>query len=206
MAKMGKKTQVNKKIDDYGVSTAPSGSRLMAYAIDWALGGVLTGFPAVLMYGAITKQSDMFSNLYVFEALGYNKIYGFLAGAICLIVAIAYFIVIPLKKFPGQTLGKKIAKVQIRTWDNNLPGTKDLLIRYGVNFVLETPMYIISTYLMQMLTLMIRFQVESVWTFVGIACTLISAAMVIYTKKHCAIHDCIAKTKVVEVKANETTN
>ena len=30
MAKMGKKTQVNKKIDDYGVSTAPSGSRLMA--------------------------------------------------------------------------------------------------------------------------------------------------------------------------------
>lgn len=65
---------------------------------------------------------------------------------------------------------------------------------------------IIHSYLMQMLTLMIRFQVESVWTFVGIACTLISAAMVIYTKKHCAIHDCIAKTKVVEVKANETTN
>ena len=67
-------------------------------------------------------------------------------------------------------------------------------------------MYIISTYLMQMITLLIRFQVESVWTFVGIACTLISAAMVIYTKKHCAIHDYVAKTKVVEVRENETTN
>ncbi len=206
MAKMGKKTQINKKTDDYGVSTALSAKRLMAYAIDWALGGVLTGFPAVMMYGAITKQSDMFSNLYVFEALGYNKIYGLLAGVLCLIVAIIYFIVVPLKKFPGQTVGKKIAKIQIRTWNDELPGTKDLLIRYGINFVLETPMYIISTYLMQMITLLIRFQVESVWTFVGIACTLISATMVIYTKKHCAIHDYVAKTKVVEVRENETTN
>lgn len=206
MAKMGKKAQANKDINEYGVCTAQSSSRLISYIIDWAVGGILTGFPAVLLYGIITKKSDMFSNLYVFEAMGYNKMYGFLAGVLCLVVAIIYFIVIPLKKYPGQTLGKKIAKIQIRTWDNEIPSLKDLLIRYGVNFALESPMYIISSYLMQMITLMIRFHVESVWTFIGIACTLISAAMVIYTKKHCAIHDLIAKTKVVEVVENEKSN
>lgn len=206
MAKMGKKAQLKEEVNMYGVSSAPSSNRLLAYAIDWAVGGILTGFPAVLMYGIITRKSDMFSNLYVFEAAGYNKMYGFLAGALCLVVAIVYFIVVPLKKYPGQTLGKKIAKIQIRTWNNTLPGLKDLVIRYGINFVFETPMFIISTYLMQMITLLIRFEVESVWTFVGMACTLISAIMVIYTKKHDAIHDIIAKTKVVEVYEDEKTN
>lgn len=30
---------------------APTTNRLMAYAIDWALGGIVSGLPAVLIYG-----------------------------------------------------------------------------------------------------------------------------------------------------------
>lgn len=206
MAKKGKKTQKIEKLNEYGASTAPSSSRLLAYALDWAIGGIVTGFPAVLIYGLVTKKSDMFSNLYVFEAGGYSKFYGFLAGLLCLVMAILYFVVIPLKKFPGQTIGKKIAKIQIKTWEDKNPCLKDLLVRYGTIFILETPMFIISTYIMQMITLVTRFYIESVWMYVGIAFTLISSIMIIYTKKHGAIHDLIAKTKVVEVHVNESTN
>ena len=158
------------------------------------------------MYSIVTSRSDMFSNLYVFEALGYDKTYGIIAGFLCLMTAILYFIVIPLKKYPGQTLGKKIAKIKILTWSDENVSIKTLAVRYAITFIFESPLFIISTYIMQTLTLITRFYVESVWTFVGIACTLISAAMVIYTKKHCAIHDYVAKTKVVEVRADETTN
>lgn len=92
------------------------------------------------------------------------------------------------------------------TWSDENVSIKTLAVRYAITFIFESPLFIISTYIMQTLTLITRFYVESVWTFVGIACTLISAAMVIYTKKHCAIHDYVAKTKVVEVRADETTN
>ena len=86
--------------------------------MDWAIGGIVTGLPAVFMYSIVTSRSDMFSNLYVFEALGYDKTYGIIAGFLCLMTAILYFIVIPLKKYLGQTLGKKIAKIKILTWSD----------------------------------------------------------------------------------------
>lgn len=206
MAKIGKKAKNNKALNEYGISTASNSKRLLAYALDWAIGGIVTGLPAVFMYSIVTSRSDMFSNLYVFEALGYDKTYGIIAGFLCLMTAILYFIVIPLEKYPGQTLGKKIAKIKILTWSNENVSIKTLAVRYAITFIFESPLFIISTYIMQTLTLITRFYVESVWTFVGIACTLISAAMVIYTKKHCAVHDYVAKTKVVEVRENETTN
>lgn len=49
----------------------PVSKRLIAYAIDWAVGGIISGFPAVLFYGGITGRSDMFSDLYVFPSLDF---------------------------------------------------------------------------------------------------------------------------------------
>ena len=49
----------------------PISKRIIAYVIDWAVGGIISGFPAVLIYGAVTDRSDMFSDLYVFPGLKY---------------------------------------------------------------------------------------------------------------------------------------
>ena len=70
-------------------------TRFIAYVIDWAIGGVIAGFPAVLLYAAITKRSDMFSDLYVFPALGYPTYFSYIAGFSCLLVAIIYYVYIP---------------------------------------------------------------------------------------------------------------
>lgn len=102
MAKIGKKTKNNKALNEYGISTASNSKRLLAYALDWAIGGIVTGLPAVFMYSIVTSRSDMFSNLYVFEALGYDKTYGIIAGFLCLMTAILYFIVIPLKNIQDK--------------------------------------------------------------------------------------------------------
>lgn len=200
MAKIGKKAQEQQAIQQYGISTASSINRFFAYAFDWIVGGIFSGLPAVFMYGIITGRNDMFSDLYVFEASGYGKWCGLLAGVLCIVFALLYYVVIPLKKYPGQTLGKKVLKIKIQTWENTNPDLVVLLKRYSVIFFIESSMFIISRYIMQMITLLMRFYVESVWTFVGLGFTVISIVLVIYTKKHDAIHDLIARTKVVEVQ------
>ena len=54
----------------------PTLKRFGAYAVDWALGGIVTGAPAVLLYGAVTRRTDFYSDLYVFEALGHSMWWG----------------------------------------------------------------------------------------------------------------------------------
>lgn len=81
-------------------------TRFIAYVIDWAIGGIIAGFPAVFIYAAVTKRSDMFSDLYVFPALDFPIYWSFIAGIFCVLVALVYYVYIPYKKYPGQTLGK----------------------------------------------------------------------------------------------------
>ena len=92
---------------------APTTNRLMAYAIDWALGGIVSGLPAVLIYGFVTQSNEMFSDLYVFEALGYSKWLALFTGLLCLVFSYLYYVVIPYKKFKEQTIEKKNMKIEI---------------------------------------------------------------------------------------------
>ncbi|NRX21666.1 hypothetical protein DFM90_002703 [Clostridium beijerinckii] len=87
--------------------------RLLAYIIDWCLGGIISGFPAILIYSAVTKKGDMFSNLYVFASLGYSNGWAYLAGGLCFIAALIYYVYIPYKKYHGQTIGKHLVKIKI---------------------------------------------------------------------------------------------
>ena len=75
----------------------PVSKRVIAYAIDWAVGGIISGFPAVLFYGGVTGRSDMFSDLYVFPSLGFPTYWSYLAGILCIVVAFVYYIYIPYK-------------------------------------------------------------------------------------------------------------
>nr|WP_241415992.1 hypothetical protein [Clostridium beijerinckii] len=64
------------------------------------MGGIISGFPAILIYSAVTKKGDMFSNLYVFASLGYSNGWAYLAGGLCFIAALIYYVYIPYKKVP----------------------------------------------------------------------------------------------------------
>ena len=74
----------------------PFNKRVGAYIIDWILGGIFSGLPAILCYGFLTKRSDMFSNLYVFPSLGYKVYWSFLAGILCVMFALFYYVYVPL--------------------------------------------------------------------------------------------------------------
>jgi hypothetical protein len=83
--------------------------RIFAYAIDWVCGGVFISFPAVVVYGAISGGSgEVFPDLYVFGAQGYPLWWAYVCCALSLAMFFIYYVVIPYRVWPGQTLGKRV--------------------------------------------------------------------------------------------------
>ncbi|MDF2883505.1 MAG: hypothetical protein K0R54_4062 [Clostridiaceae bacterium] len=184
---------VDKKPSNVSIST-----RLMAYAIDWCLGGILTGFPAVFIYTMVTKKTDMFSNFYVFASLGYSNGWAYLAGSLCLIAALIYYVYIPYKKYHGQTVGKHMFKIKMVKRDYSDIDLKTLLIRQVIGLMMiEGAAIVMTSYLRQLLTLMTGFYFEYYLGIAGRILTIVSGIMVLSTPSHRAIHDYISGTMVV---------
>lgn len=176
----------------------PFNKRFGAYVIDWALGGIFLGLPAVFTYGAITGKSDMFSDLYVFPSLGYGTFWSYFAGILSILFALFYYVYIPWKIYPGQTIGKKWLKLKIVNLDGSNVSLKGLLMRYVVGmFIFESGSIVVCGYIRQMITLMTGVYVETIWQWIGTILFILSSMLAAGTKSHRAFHDYIGKTKVV---------
>lgn len=174
--------------------------RLIAYAIDWAFSGVLIGFPEVLVFALVTHSSDMFSDLYVFGSMGYSNIYAFMCCVASLAVFAAYYIWVPLKIWPGQTPGKRLLKLRCESRDGGDLQPWQYALRAGVGLlVIEGVSTVATRYVLQALTLATSFYVEGTVLPVLYLLTLVSGIMVVATKRHLAIHDYLAGTRVVEI-------
>lgn len=182
------------------LSAAPPAARFYAYAIDWAAGGIVSGAPAVLMYAAVTHRSDMFTNLYMFEALGYPWAVGVSAGLLCLLAAIAYFVLVPWRVWPGQTLGKRIAKlavVRIGAGDVAVSLPRLLVRQVLVGFLLEGSGFVVARLIRETAVLVTRVDVNYYWEIAGMALTAISAILAFGLPSRRALHDLVAGTRVV---------
>lgn len=182
---------------------APPLSRLYAYVIDWILGGIVSGLPAVLIYLALTHRSDLFTDLYVFEALGYPWAVGITVGLLCLMAAIGYFVVIPLLVWPGQTPGKRIAHIRVATLDGGLPTAGRLIWRQVIlGFLLEGSGYVVSRYIRETLVLVTRVDVNYYWEIAGMIVTAASLLLFLAIPARRCIHDYLAGTRVVPAEGH----
>ncbi|WP_282708516.1 RDD family protein [Ligilactobacillus sp. Marseille-Q7487] len=172
-------------------------SRLIAYIIDWAVGGIFAGIPSVLIYAGVTKSSKMFSNLYVFPAQGYGTLWSYIAGILCVLFGLWYYVYVPYKIYPGQTLGKHWCKLEIKKTDGTSLTLKDLLIRQFIGLtLLEGVAITITRYIWEMLTLATSFYIDSYISIVATIITMISMMLVIATPSSKALHDYLSKTSV----------
>ena len=184
---------------------APVASRLYAYVIDWALGGIVSGFPAVVAYALLTRRTDMFSDLYTFEALGFPWAAGIGVGCLCVVAAWFYFIFIPWKIWPGQTPGKRISRLRIARDDVaaspvSLP---QLIVRQAlVGFLLEGSGFVVARYIREMAVLITRVDVNYYWEIAGIVITLVSAVMALALPARRALHDYLSRTRVVPAEGH----
>lgn len=176
----------------------PWSKRISAYALDWAIGGVATGAPAVLLYSAVTRRTDFYSNLYVFEALGYPAWLGILAGVLCVCAGLFYYVYVPTCLMPGQTVGKRLMGVEVRTMEGGIPSLKAFALRYGmVGFLLENSAFVAGRFVRELATLVTRFDLATPWAIFGLLLTIISMYLALCRSPQRAIHDYVAGTHVV---------
>lgn len=76
-------------------------NRAVAWGIDWIAGSLITAFPTVIFYMALTKTQEVNQNL-----LAFDQPYGWVAGILSLLFCIAYYVIYPYRH-NGQTCGKK---------------------------------------------------------------------------------------------------
>lgn len=168
--------------------------RGLSYLIDWYVGALCAALPISLvsqkLYGTMTKQN----------LLKIQQPYGAIAGVIGLLLALLYYIYIPYHVYKGQTLGKHICKIKMVQTDDQDVSLKSLILRQGVGIIIiEGALYSASTLWHQLVTLLIHVNVVTPLMYIGLAIGAISTVMVLFTKKHRAIHDYIGNTKVVNI-------
>lgn len=188
-------------ITDHTPCDVDTPKRFGAYILDWVVGGIFTGLPAVLLYSGLTKKQDMFGGLYVFESLGYARSWAFLAGALCILFALFYYVYVPWCIWPGQTLGKRVAGYRMEKTDGTAVDLITLLKRQVIGgFLLEGAAFVASNYIRQLVTLSLSYYVDYYWQIAGMILTAISLILVMKTDSHRSLHDYFAKTRVTCVE------
>lgn len=180
------------------IAAAPPASRLYAYAIDWMLGGIVSGLPAVLTFAMLRHDGTMLGTLYDFEALGYPQWLGLGVAAACVTCALCYFVVVPWKVWPGQTPGKRVARLRVVSVDGTPATLAQLLVRQALGgFVLEGSGFVIARYLREAAVLITRVDVNYYWEIAGIVLTVVSAILAFALPARRALHDYLAATRVI---------
>lgn len=200
-----KKEMIHKNLvhNNHEYVSDTSSSRIISFIIDWILGGICSGIPSVIFYLILTGKSKPLTSMYQFGAAGFGGITTVLIALLCIAFGIFYYVIIPWKIYPGQTIGKKMTHLKIVSTQDKELGLNTYLMRQFVFMVLvegaATP---VSTYIKVIITTMTRFYVDSYLGLIWDIITLISVFMLFWGKQRISIHDYVIKTKVIKISNN----
>lgn len=183
-----KRQKAAAKVEQAGLSR-----RLIAYLIDWYLGGLATAFPIAVFS---MRQFDTVQNQ---NLLQFAAPYGIIAGALALLCAVLYYAVIPTCVWNGQTVGKRILKIRIVDQDGAPAALPAIFFRQLVGIlIVEGGLITASAVLHQILTLLTGVQLVQPLMYIGLVVSVVSAVLVL-VDGHRAIHDRLSGTQVVYV-------
>ncbi|MCD7839810.1 MAG: RDD family protein [Erysipelotrichaceae bacterium] len=174
--------------------------RILAYAIDWYLGSVISSIPLILLYMSLHDDATYIPQLLsIFESP-----YDIIAGVLSFSTAILYYVGIPIFVWPGQTLGKKLLGLKIVSDDYEVASAKQIIIRELLMIlIVEGSIYSNSNMLHQLITVITGYNFSSFYSYVGVVISLFSAILVIILKSKKSLHDIVAKTIVINIHSNQ---
>lgn len=180
-------------------TTVNSFKRAIAYLIDWYVASMLAGIPIVLTYSIFFKELEVTQEL--------SKLpvpYCYFIGIIAILVYLAYFIIVPIKIYPGQTFGKRIMDIKMVKDDGSDVDFITLIKREVIGVMLvEGYIAASSSYLHQMINLLVGYNVMKVFTYVYGIITILSIVVACASPKIKMFHDYIAKTQLVIYERSE---
>lgn len=175
--------------------------RLYASLIDWFLGSIVISLPAIIATGVLLDKGVLFTDMYLFEAMGYPRSYTVVIAISCLLMGFFYFVIIPWKLYPQQTIGKKMCGLKIEGDNEKEPEFKQYVIRQFIClFFIEGLATNAGLFIKALITLSFNYYVDHYLTIIWSILTLLSLGLMIYTKKQAAFHDILAKTRIVYVE------
>lgn len=183
-----------------------SSKRILATMIDWLIGGIICNLPAVLAYAYLDKKSSL-TNLYQLEAIGYSRSDILLILFLCIILTFFYFVIIPWKFFPGQTIGKRIMKLKILKQDGKRLTFIDYVTREFVFLnLIEGSAVSTSNFFRVFLTTTTKIYLDDILNIIWFIMTFISATLLFVRNDHLCLHDRFTKSIVVRTTKKDIKN
>ncbi len=184
----------------------PLTKRFVAYIIDWFVGSLFISFPMVMYYLYKTNDVDNVSNVNI-DII--NNEFGIsitiIIGIISLFLGTVYYFIIPIKN-QGKTLGKSAFDFKIVKQDGSDVDFKTLFIRQIIVYLfLEVYLLSMGPLLLHLIELSANINL-SFYFLITLIISIISCLMVTFGKDRLAIHDRIAKTRVVSIKNKKKDN
>ena len=111
-----------------------------------------------------------------------------------IMILFGYFVILPLC-LNGQTLGKKLFNIRVKSIDDRLT-YKNLIIR--TLLITDLGVLALTCMFVYVLPAMTYFVFKNTIEFAELVILIISFVKIVKTDKHLGLHDIVAKTEVVE--------
>ena len=180
---------------DHTPSNVANSKRMFAYIIDWYVGSLCMSIPVVFIFSYLSGTTEITQSLFNFPG---NS--GYVAGALALLFGILYYVIIPLTVWKGQTLGKRMMGFKIVKDDMHDVDIMTMLKREVIFiFLLEGSMYSASSYIHQIISMLVGYDLVHIFMYIGIVITVASGSLVLKFDARKMFHDYFAKTRVINV-------
>ncbi|WP_130805799.1 RDD family protein [Senegalia massiliensis] len=168
--------------------------RGIATLFDIYISSVLANIPILIIYSMETGETQMTSEL---SSLSTPS--GILASVLGILIVSIYYIVLPLYKFDGQTLMKRLLGFKIVKRDGTKLDLKTMFKREILgSMIVEGGFVSSANYLRQLILILTGSQLlYTGLLYTSFVTTILSIIFILFSKEGRALHDYIANTKVL---------
>lgn len=170
--------------------------RGIAAILDMYIASVLANIPILFIYSIETGETKMTKPIYALSSKS-----GILACILGILMVWIYYLILPVYKFNGQTLMKKLLGFRIVKMNGSNVDLKTMIRREVLgSMIVEGGFMISGDYLRQLILIISGSKmVYKGLIYTSFSVTILSIILMIFFKENRTIHDYIAGTRVLSL-------